>query len=440
MGRLVVGTGFVEDARTDDGGTGWWSQRLAWFARPGDVMVLPVEPDQDYLSYVGELTGVDPASWRVVVAPPGEGANNVLTSERLGSDALRDALLAVLRHHPVDEVFTPWPDRAVARLTDRLGLRSIHAGRGFLEQSGGHLMVSKATFRAVAAGNGVPIPPGAVIGTAADAVDITDRLLREHEVVMLKQEWGLGGRGNDILSTVDGVRPLGAPRVVRINGRADLERYFAEHWSWLSSEDRSTPVAEQYFPDSAAYFIEFAISDDGVRRVCDGEQLNAPLPAGFVLPAPAMPPSARAVLDETGLRLAEVARAMGYRGYFGPDGILTADQEPMYTEWNGRMGGVTHVMEGVGRRVVGPAYQRDRVILDLVWTSGWSASSFEDVRERVARAGLGYDRERREGVVLTTPFAELTGVMYCVVAADADRAWEINGRLAELFSPVALPA
>ncbi|MGV9306206.1 preATP grasp domain-containing protein [Nonomuraea sp. NPDC003727] len=437
MTRLIIGNGLIEEIRTDNGPTGWWIQRLAWFAQEGDVMVLPVEPDPEFLAYVGGLTDVDPESWTVVVAPRPEGARDdegVLTAERLDSEDLQDILGKALEMHEIDEVFAVWPDVSVARLVARLGLRSALPGYGFIEQSGGPLVISKATFRAIAAGVGVPIPPGAVLPSRSVALDVTEELLRRYDTVILKHDWMAGGRGNEILSAVDGVRPVGASRVVPVGGRGDLESYFAEHWSWLSSDGRARPVVEQFIPDSSTYFAEFKIDDSGVTRCGGGEVLLAPQIAAFVLPAPYMTPEIEAAFDDGASKLAQAARAIGHRGYLNPDAIVTPDEEVFFTEWNGRLSGGTHVMSGIGGTVVGPSFPSERMILDRVWPPGWSVSTFEDARRRLEESGLAYDQGRREGVILTTPFDGQGAVMYCIVARDANQAWQIDHNMAAVFA------
>ena len=61
-------------------------QRMLWDARPGDVVVLPFEPDPDFLRYVTALLGFDAASLRIVV-PPADKGGAALTRDRLEDEA-----------------------------------------------------------------------------------------------------------------------------------------------------------------------------------------------------------------------------------------------------------------------------------------------------------------------------------------------------------------
>lgn len=433
MTRLLVGNDFIEDVRDDRGWTGWWVQRLAWFARSGDVLVLPTPPDRAFFDYVAHLTGVPFEQLSIVVPPSGSGPDGMLGADRLEDPALADSLRAALAGRDVDDVIALWPDQAVARLMRSLGIESAMPGYGFVAQAGGVLANSKSAFRTVAAGVGVPLPDGAVCTSRRVLVRAVEDLLETGEAVVAKHDWMSGGRGNEILSTVDGIRPIGARRVVRVDGRADIEAWADERWSWLSSAGRGRPVVEHYLRDSSAYFCEFSISDGSVDFRGDGELLSAPYAVGQVMPPQDLEPEVREEITEGGRRLAEAIAAMGYRGILGPDAIVTPQREVMFTEWNGRVTGSTHIYEQIGRGVVGPSFGSDRMILERVWPREWSVADFSDARARLEASGLAYDRVELTGVVLTNAFDGTNGVMYCVVGASADAAWVVDRELAAVF-------
>lgn len=430
MTRVLIGNDFIEDVREDRGWTGWWVQRIAWFARAGDVLVLPTEPDPDFFAYVGRLTGVDPSSWQVVV-PPELGAPGLLGPQRLASPELEKALLDA---GDIDEILSLWPDMAVARLARRLGLAHALPGYGFVEQAGGVLVNSKSAFRTVAAGVGVPLPDGAVCTSRAELVRAAVELIETGEAVVAKHDWMSGGRGNEILSVAsDDLRPIGARRVVRVSGQADIQAWADERWDWLSDHGRGRPVVEHYLRDSSAYFTEFDVSDDGVEFRGDGELLSAPYAVGQVMPAQGLGPDVRDQIVEGGRRLAVALQAMGYRGNLGPDAIVTPLGEVMFTEWNGRVTGSTHIYGEIGATVVGAEFGSTRMILERVWPRGWSVTGFADALARLQASGLGYDSERREGVVFTNAFDGENGVMFCIVAPSVDRAWAVDRELAGVF-------
>ena len=434
MTRILVGNDFSEDVRTDRGWTGWWVQRLAWFAEDGDILVLPVAPQDDFLAYVTSLTGMRRETLQFVVPPDGVAGRGTLTPDRLAHPDFVDALRKAVGGGEVTDVLALWPDAAVARLVRVLGVTAVMPGYGFIEQAGGVLVNSKSMFRAIAGGVGVPMPPGAVCTSRDVAEQAILDLLDGGEPVVVKHDFLSGGRGNEILSTTGNVRPVGARRTVIVSGRADVRSYLDERWDWLTSSGRGRPVVERYFRDSSAFFAEFVITRDGVELGGTGELLSAPYAVGQIMPAAGLEPEVFGDLVDGARRLAEALHAMGYRGVLGPDAIVTPDREVMFTEYNGRVTGSTHIYGKIGKEVVGPGYGKDRVILERVWPEGWSVSSFADAQARLSAARLAYDPSSRTGVVLTNAFDNNNGVMYCVVAEDLDAAWACDRDLKPLFT------
>ncbi|MFC9328865.1 peptide ligase PGM1-related protein [Kitasatospora sp. NPDC057015] len=440
MTRVLIGNDFSEDARTDRGWTGWWVQRLAWFAREGDVLVLPVAPEADFLAYVTALTGVPAGSLRAVVPPPGATGTGTLSPDRLADPVFLRELREAIGTRRVTEVFPLWPDVPVARLVRELGIAAALPGYGFVDQAGGLLLNSKSAFRAIAGGAGVPVPQGTV-GTSAEAVEPTVlELLALGHPAIVKHDFLSGGHGNEILNSSGPVRPVGARRVVEVRDRDEVRAYLADRWEWLTGGGRSRPVVERYYRDSSAYFAEFLISDAGIRLTGTGELLSAPYAVGQIMPAVGLEPHTFQRLVELGRRLCEPLHALGYRGTLGADAIVTPDGEVLFTEYNGRVTGSTHIYGVIGEQVVGPGYGEDRVILERVWPEGWSVPSFAAAVERLAATGTGWNPGTRTGVVLTNAFDGEHGVMYCIVAADLDDAWARDAALKDVFGAPASPA
>jgi hypothetical protein len=263
------------------------------------------------------------------------------------------------------------------------------------------------------------------------ALELIGGLLDQGQPVILKHEFRAGGRGNEILSPVPGVLPVGAQRVVVIDGRTALEEYLAGRWDWLTSHGQTQFVAERYHPGSTAVFAEFAITDDDVRLAGQGEMVSAPLAAAEIIPAPSLSERELADLVEGARRMCEALHAMGYRGMLSADAIVTAEHEVLFTEYNGRITGSTHIYGVIGERLIGDDYARTRVLLER---EGWPVPSLGEAMTALRDAGLAFDPRSRTGVVLVMPYNPSNGsIRYCAAAADLAAARECQEAVESLF-------
>jgi hypothetical protein len=409
---------------------GWGAQRMLWFARDGDVVVLPWAPEDAYLDYLTALTGTRSASLTLVVPPPGFLGADLLTPDRLADEGFRDELRNVLADRSVDSILAAYKDFSIVELAESLGIERAVPGYRFSAQGGDALVNSKATFRAVAAGAGIPIAPGIVARQQQQAEATITALLTQGYTVMVKQEFAGGGFGNEILSPADGVRPAGAQKVVVLPDRPAIMRYVAERWAWLTGGRDHRLVIERYFPDSITVYAEFLVTDNDSQLLGVGEILMEPVAVGEIVPPPSLTPDARAWLVDAGRRLCEQFRMMGYRGNISADAILTTEGEIVFTETNGRITGSTHLHTVVGGRIVDEEHRGKRVFLEH---DGWAVPSFSAAVEQLTAAGLTYDPDTQTGVVLTANYVPVNGtVMYCVVAEDLESARVNERRLTSL--------
>jgi len=435
MTRVLIGNDWDEDLRADRDGFGWWVDRLVWFARDHDVLLLPEAPEESFLRYVTAHTGVDWRTLTVVVPPRSASGAGMLEGDRVADPRLAVMVTAALAGRPLDEVIPLWPHASVAVLAERLSALSALPGHAFIGQGGGAVVSSKAIFRAVSAGAGAPLPTGAVCANRLAAEEAVAQLIEQGHSVIVKLEYASGGAGNEVLSPAEGVRPVGARRTVVLSDRAAVRDYLEENWTWLTGGGTHQMVVERYFSDSRAYFAEFRLEDDGIAFGGSGELLSAPQFLGQIVPAE-LDDDLRDALIDGGRRICEPVYAMGYRGWLCADAIVTPEREVLFTEWNGRVTGSTHAYHILGDVVVGQDYTKDRVLLDKIWPRGWVTPSFEAMRDALVGSGLAYDQATRTGVIIVSGHNGLRhGANYCIVAPDIDAAWEIDQELGELFVP-----
>lgn len=439
MAKMIVGNsrteemvGELAELAPDEGAAGGCvAQRMLWFARDGDVLVLPRLPRPEYLGYVTGLTGVDPASLALFAPPDGILGADLLTPERLADVGFRDLVREALRSRVIDRVLAVFNDVSTVDFVDAVGLRSASPGWAFSAQGGNALVNSKAVFRAVAAGADVPIAPGRVVSRPGEIEAALTGILTSGQSVILKQEFQSGGMGNEVLSVSGGVRLAGAPRLVVLPEVAAVTEYVARRWAELTLGGRHRLVIERYLAGCDTVYAEYLVGEDGEELQGTGELLMEPVVVGEIIPAQALTDEAADTLVAAGRKLCGAFRAMGYRGYLSTDAVLTPAGEVVFTETNGRLSGSTHLHAVVRSRLVPEPYRGRRVLLER---GGWSVPSFTSAVERLDEAGLGFDPRTGTGVVLTSDLMPDCTVTPCVVAEDAESARTVERRVTALFT------
>ncbi|MBO0514360.1 peptide ligase PGM1-related protein [Streptomyces beijiangensis] len=411
------------------------AQRMAWSLQSGDVLVLPVEPDESFLRYVTSQLKIERSSVEVLVPPPGIYGDGVLSRDRLADEGFRRRLRRVVAERDVRKVLPFHFDSNIVSLVKWLGLGDVTPGFGFLEQGGGRLLNSKSTFRALAGGAGVPVPEGKVCSSieAAEVFMWTELLSRGFPGI-LKRDFHVAGFGNEIVSPVSDVEPIGALRTVVVDDRAELAKYLAERWDWLTDGGCRPVVIERYFVDSVPICAEFQVDDQGVEQTGHGEMRMAPVLNGHVWPAPSCDLPAFGLFLEAARRLCGPIHAMGYRGVVSVDAVVTPDGDFLINEFNCRVSGSTHAYH-IAERVVGLGKSWDRVLVEQ------RRCTFPRVSVAVKalrQSGLAYDHDARCGVLIAVDDNSPSGGFgeYCVVAEHMDDAQAIEAEIADLFAAI----
>ncbi|WP_027660533.1 preATP grasp domain-containing protein [Salinispora fenicalii] len=412
-----------------DGGCA--AQRLLWFARDGDVLVLPFAPPADYLSYITHLTGTRASSLTTVIPPPGSLGSDILTPDRLADPSFLNDLRGALGNRPPVKILAVYKDFSITRIARTLGAETALPGYPFSAQAGDALVNSKAGFRALAAGAGVPIAPGTVVTRPEQALEAIADLFDQGHSAVVKMEFNGGGLGNEVLSRTDGVVPTGAAQAVVLPDRPALLSYVQRRWERLTAGHAHRLVVEQFFPRSTTSYAEFIVTDEAAQLIGVGDLLMEPRAIGGVLPAQTIDAETRTELLDGAHQLVESLRVLGYRGVVCADAIVTPDKQVLFTETNCRLTGSTHLHLALYGRLVDPEYREKRIFLEHF---GWAVPSFTEAVERLAMAGLAYDPTSRTGVVITSNNVDADGtVACCAIAEELQAAEELHRRRGELF-------
>lgn len=437
--RILIGN-HIDPPIRDRGDLRAWTQRILWFAREGDLVLLCTEPDQGFLAYVTALTGVDPGRVRVLTVPPGGYGGRLLDPDALTDPRWLAEVRTAIGDAVVEELFALWPSPAVARFAAALGLSDRCPGAGFLAQSGGELANSKAVFRALAAAAGVPVAPGAVCRSPGEAVAACRRLLTDSGAVVVKQAHNGAGVGNQLLLT-DPALPVGhagARHLHHLAGPGGLDDYWRQRWDWASAGGRHPVVVEQFVANADSLYSEHHLTDTGHRptetgRLCYvGRRLSHQ-----IVPLRDVPEPVTARLLDGGSRLAGVYAAIGYRGHLSADAIATPDGEVLFTEVNAQVSGSLHIYQVIAHQIVDVDTVPRRTVVEYHVPPHWAVPDLTTFLHAADELGCGYDPAARTGVIVSMP-ADIreqgAQFVFCIAYRDDTQARQILDRLDRRFT------
>jgi hypothetical protein len=432
---LVGGLGQFDPVERRIGGN--LACRLVWLLDPGDVLVCPQPIAGEYLDYVSRLTGVPITPDAIVVPPPGEFGHDVLTADRLRDTGFLDRLRALSLSWGFDRVVPYCYDQTIASIARHAGIGADDPSVAFCEAGGVELLNRKAVFRALCAGARVPIPAGLVTRSVSDAVDFTASYVESGRSVIVKQDAHQGGFGNEILAHIPEVAQLGAASLAVVTDRRAVEERLRAIWPRVSSHGRDPVVLEHYLENAVALGCEVSVTDAGVTMRHTAEMRMTPVFDGLLIPPGSISERCDAEFSRQALALADVVRAMGYRGLINVDGLAAGNGEiVVLNEFNGRLGGSTH-LHWIGRRFIGDDYLRRRFLLS---NNDLQVASLSSLLEALTRAKLAFDPALGEGVLVTCDHtAQSRAVEFCVVAEDVKTADAYVQRLRELAAETRTP-
>ncbi|WP_172388014.1 peptide ligase PGM1-related protein [Streptomyces sp. MNP-20] len=447
--RILVGN-HIDPSVRERGDMRAWTQRLFWFARPGDLLILCCEPDPAFCDYALDHTGVKRGELTVLVAPAGGLGGKLLDPASLTVPSFVERVRAALGPDgpaAVTEVFALWPSAAVARLAGALGVADRFLGAAFFAQGGGELGNNKANFRALAAAAEVAILPGRVCRSRAEAIEATQALLQAaaSRAVVVKQAHNGAGVGNQLLvcDAQLAVDHVGARHLHHLApGRDGITAYWSDRWSWASGDGRWPVVIEEFAPGADAVYSEHYAADDGTRPTEMGRLVYVRRRLSHqVVPLDDVAGPVRAALLEGGTRLAETYRAFGYRGYLSADALVLPDSSVVFTEVNAQVSGSLHLYQSIAHRVVDVAAEPRRQVVEYHVPPTWAVPGFSAFLAALDDLGLAYDPAARTGVIVSMPAIPLAPgapaqFVFCIVHCPDEGYQGVFDQLNALFATV----
>jgi hypothetical protein len=412
--RILVGN-HIDPAIRDRGDLRAWTQRVVWFAREGDVVVLSDEPDPRFLAYATSLTGVNPESLRILVPPAGHHGGRLLDPEGLTSAEFLRTVRGVLGKiglGQVDEVFALWPSAQVSRFAAALGAEDRFPGAEFFAQSGGEVANNKGTFRALAAAAGVEIPAGAVCRSRSEAIAATADLLASSGAVVVKQAHNGAGTGNQLVlrDAFLASDHVGARHLHQLAGGdpETIEKYWTQRWDWASAQNRFPVVVEEFTPHTVSVYSEHYAADDGTRPTEMGtlHYVGRRL-SHQIVPLREVDQNIRKQLLDGGTRLAETYRTLGYRGHLSADAIVTTGGRVVFTEVNAQVSGSLHIYQVIAHHIVGVTAAPERSVVEYHVPPTWTVADFDTFLAAVDELDCAYNPDTRTGVIVSMPVIPL---------------------------------
>ncbi|MFI6359409.1 peptide ligase PGM1-related protein [Streptomyces sp. NPDC050743] len=449
--RILVGN-HIDPSIRERGDMRAWTQRLFWFARPADLLILCCEPDTPFVDHALAHTGVKGGELTILVAPAGAWGDRLLDPASLTEPAFVEQVRSALGPggpDAVSEVFALWPAAAVAHLAEALGVADRYPGAAFFGQGGGEIGNSKANFRALAAAADVPILPGRVCRSRAEAIAATTALLETSPTaaVVVKQSHNGAGVGNELLVCDPDmeVDHVGARHLHHLAPDPDgVAAYWAKRWSWASGDGRWPVVVEEFAPGADAVYSEHYASDEGTHPTEMGRLLYVGRRLSHqVVPLDAADEPVKAALLDGGTRLAEAYRAIGYRGHLSADALILPGGTVVFTEVNAQVSGSLHIYQQIAHGIVNVTATPRRQVVEYHVPPTWAVPDFAAFQTALNELGLAYDPATRTGVIVSMPALPLAPgapaqFVFCIAYDPADGYTPVFDQLDAQFA--ALPA
>ncbi|WP_344662154.1 peptide ligase PGM1-related protein [Catenulispora subtropica] len=393
MSRLVIG----------NRSSGAQAHRMVWFAREGDVVVLPSYPTGEFLDLLRRLAALPAGEPRIAVPPAGRQGAESLDDGRLAVPGFVGELRKLAGGRGVDRLLAVRHDAAVLRLAREAGLDGPRGVPAFLAQHGGGLVGDLAVFRALASGNAVPVPEGRVCTGPREAEEFVWPLLAGGRAALVRPARPAlpAGAADELIVPVGGPPGADADTTIAVADRETLGEYLAKSWERYSRDGAFPVVVEHYTYDGERLRIEFLVEAGAVTVLYHGRLRTTPIRNGLVIPPPPTADAAKApdlgAFVAHATRVMEVVRALGYRGYAGLDAVVGPDGDVLFRTLHGGVTDTTHLAV-VARYAIGEDCPPARVLISrdrVPWPSFATAQALLD------RSGLAFDPDTRTGVLLT---------------------------------------
>ncbi len=405
--------------------------RMAWFAEAGDIVVLPRDLSPQLKVYIARTMGYEPGSVTYLTPDWGSSHCRPIRAHELLHTGLAERLQRLIGDPGNWTLYPYCYERSTQQFAERLGLDGERDVRPFVKQGGAELLNDKRVFRSVAAGRGVSIAEGAVCATQWQLEECVGAMIDVTGAIIIKQDRHSGGFGNLIVSRTAADGMPGAPEVLVAKDESQIRDQSRIAWTRLAYAERAPLIVEVYYPVSSVVTAEFKVeaADNAVTFLNCGEVRQAPILSGLIMPS-AVPPYQLASFISDATELARLCCDLGYDGLVNIDGIVTTDGRVIINEFNGRIGGCSHIHH-ILERAAGPRYGDELVVVSH---SRKISLSIDQAFGLLEGSKLAFDRDEGRGIIVTGEDAAGSGHLeYLSIAPSRAEAMRLEAEFESMF-------
>ncbi|WP_230480379.1 preATP grasp domain-containing protein [Nocardiopsis kunsanensis] len=312
-----------------------------WTAREGDALILPLTPGDEFREHVEAQTGVARDQVHIVPGPGTAADPAVITGDVLLSREMIERVRSVVTAPEEWSLGAYYSDRTVAHLGDTLGISL--PDHPFIREGGNELFNSKAIFRRLAAGAGVPVPIGGTASSPAMLERLLREILSETRAAIVKKDLSAGATGNVVISDDASTDFSGATHLIEVDRNSRFSELAQRLWEAQVPGGHGEVVVEEYHANSDSLYVELNVGDEGVDVLGWGRERMDPVWVGFEISRSLLSEKQREELLDVSVALGMLVFSLGYRGLMSVDAIIAENRNLYLNEINARVSGCTHI-------------------------------------------------------------------------------------------------
>lgn len=365
--------------------------RKIWLARPNDVIVIPTSIRDDFKAYVLNLIDVDEQDLTIISV---DGSNDKTLIERITEQGKLDELKEAIKNHSDISFFGFAYDEETLNFAKELEM-SLYGYPSYPSQESVDLFYrinTKQGFRSVAKELHLTVSEGVFCENEHVVPEAIWEMLQKHGKVILKFNRSSNGFGHLVFDTA------------YYSDKNQVEQDFEKHLDNFPKQPREF-IVEKYNDFVNLPSLELEVTEKGASELytCDQFCYNNSW-AGMITPPTKLTEDQYAALQHAGKVFGKYVHEKGFRGICDIDGGITTDGLLILTESNFRRTGGTY-LDTIVRRLVDPDYYAQGScywIADSKLSKTEYYTSFDQIIEEIKKKGILFDKEKKEGVILTS--------------------------------------